>query len=207
MSTRKKAARLGALAAAGALLLACGGSGSDEDRLPRRITVPAGTELRLTLERELGTDSVEEGERFTARVAEPVAVAGHRAVPAGAVVYGRVVGVRRERAGAGPGSGILRITFQTVRVRGGSPILSARVLEVEPAVRSGGEGTRIPAAGGGPAGGPSVGEVLPSGRRGTGVGRAMGTDVVLDAGGVRAVLPEGSGLRVELVDPLRVRTP
>ncbi|MFB6368651.1 MAG: hypothetical protein ABEJ00_03475, partial [Gemmatimonadota bacterium] len=88
-----------ALVAAALALAACGEAGGGADP-PRRITIPTGTELRLTLDQELGPAASEEGDRFTARVAEPVTVGGRVAIPRGAVVHGYVLGVE-ERAGGG----------------------------------------------------------------------------------------------------------
>lgn len=207
-SRREGLVRPGALLLAAAVLAACGGDpGDGDDRSPRRITVPTGTVLSLTLERELGTRSSREGDRFTARVSEAVTVAGREAIPVGSAVHGRVLGVE-ERAG---GARALRLGFQTIRVRGGSPILSARLVEARPEVRSGdGAGEAAATVGGGAAAGAGIGSVVDGGDGaavGAAVGAAAGSGVVLATGDRHAVLPEGSAMRIELAEPLRVRIP
>lgn len=184
-----------ALLAAALALAACGEAGGGADP-PHRITVPTGTELRLTLDQELGPAGSGEGDRFTARVAEPVTVDGRVAIPRGAVLHGYVLGVE-ERAGGGELS--LRLGFQTIRVRGGVPILSARLLGVRPEVRA---VTGDPAERAGKAAG-RIGTVL----GGSGLATGAGSSVVLATPDARAVLPRGSELRIELTGPIRVRTP
>lgn len=206
MKAMREARRLGALVAAGAVLTGCGDPGGGGDRLPRRITVSTGTELRTTLEREIGTRSSEEGDRFTVRVAEAVSVAGREAIPVGAAVYGRVLGIEEARRRGGDPT-VLRVALESVQVRGGSSILSARVVDVDPEVRSGGDVGRTSAAAVAPGAGRSVGSLLPASGPTTGMGSGMGTGVVLAADGLRAVLPAGSDFRIELTDPLRVRMP
>lgn len=188
------AAILAALAVA-----ACGDPGGGADAPPRRITVPTGTEIRVTLDRELGTRASAAGDRFTARVSEPVAVAGRVAVPRGAVLHGRVLGVE-ERGGTGV---VLRLGFLTLRVRGGSPILSARLVEVRPEVRTvaGQPAARVGKAA---AAGGRIGTIV---RSGPDVGAVTGSGVVLATRDARAVLPEGSVMRIELTEPIRVRVP
>lgn len=196
--TRKGPAGPVALVAAALALAACGEPDGGADP-HRRITVPRGTELRLTLDQELGPAASAEGDRFTARVAEPVTVGGRVAVPRGAVLHGFVLGVE-ERAGGGELA--LRLGFQTVRVRGGVPILSARLLGVRPEVRA---VTGDPAEQGGEAaGGGRIGTVLPGGSTLAG---GAGSAVVLATRDARAVLPRGSEIRIELTAPIRVRTP
>lgn len=164
---------------------------------------PRPVALLAALDEQLAATSAREGDRFTARVAEPVPVAGREAVPSGAVVYGRVVGVREARGEEG--TAVVRLAFQIVRVRAGSPILSARLLEVRPEVRSGSGAPKESASRS--AARSAVGTVLPAAAAGTGVDRTLGTGVVLAADGARAVLPAGGELRLELTDPLLVRTP
>ena len=200
--TRTVAARIGALMLAGASGWACADGGRGGEGTVRRATVPGGTEIRLVLGRELGLRASAPGDRFTARVSRTVVVAGRPTVPVGAVARGRVVAVK-DVPGADAGR-ILQLTFETIRVRGESAVLSARIAHVRPeirAARTAGRGVAEIRAGAAAPG--RVGALVGGGRSDP----AVGTGVMVAAGAARAVLPRGSEMRIELNEPLRVRVP
>src|SRR5207249_1574430 len=61
------------------------GAAARPTRVPRvvRSSVPAGTEVRVTLDASLGSSSSHAGETFTARTASPVVAGARVAIPAG----------------------------------------------------------------------------------------------------------------------------
>lgn len=200
---RTVAARIGALMLLGASGWGCADGGRGGEGAVHRTTVPTGTEIRLVLGRELGLRASRPGDRFAARVARSVVVEGRQTVPVGAVARGRVVAVKESRGA--DATRILQLTFETIRVRGESSVLSARIVAVRPEVRvasasraSGRGVTQIRAVAAAPA---QLGTLVGGGRSDA----SVGTGVVLAAGSARAVLPRGSGMRVELIEPLRVR--
>lgn len=197
---RTVATRIGALMLLGASGWGCADGGRGGEGAVHRTTVPTGTEIRMVLGRELGLRVSRPGDHFTARVARSVVVAGRQTVPVGAVARGRVVAVKESRGA--DATRILQLTFETIRVRGESSVLSARIVAVRPEVRTAraaGRGvTQIRAVAAAPA---QLGTLIGGGRSDA----SVGTGVVLAAGSARAVLPRGSGMRVELIEPLRVR--
>ena len=60
-------------------------------------TLPAGTALRVKLERTLTTFSNKRGDSFSGRVAEAISVGGQTIVPAGATVQGHITKVSEPR--------------------------------------------------------------------------------------------------------------
>ncbi|HEX4996976.1 MAG TPA: hypothetical protein VFY29_02055 [Terriglobia bacterium] len=60
-----------------------------------RVTLPAGTTIRVTLSTGVGTDSSAPGSEFTATLAEPILVNGKTVFKRGAEVVGRVIDVQK----------------------------------------------------------------------------------------------------------------
>jgi len=65
------------------------------------LALPAGTALKVKLENTLTTFSNKRGDTFSARVTEPVLVAGKTVIPIGTTVQGRVTKVDEPRRIAG----------------------------------------------------------------------------------------------------------
>lgn len=201
--TRTVATGVGALILAGASAWGCGDGPGREPEVVRRVTVPTGTRLRVALSRELDARTAAAGERFHARVLEGVVASGRRVlVPPGAVVRGRVVAVR-ESDGAAM-TRVLHLCLETIRVRGESPVLAARIVEVRPRIRPGaGTDDRVPALRDRAAPVARIGALVGGGSSDA----SMGTGVVLGTPAADAILPRGSEMRIELNEPLRVRMP
>jgi len=84
-----------------------------------KTTVPAGTSLRVVLQRGVGTDSSDPGAEFSALLADPVVVDGRTVLEKGSPVVGSVVDV--QRAGRVKGRATLKLALTSV-VRDGKAI-------------------------------------------------------------------------------------
>lgn len=60
-----------------------------------KITLPAGTRLRIVLHQGVSTDSSSSGSEFSAALAEPIVINGQTVVERGSQLVGRIVDVRR----------------------------------------------------------------------------------------------------------------
>lgn len=178
----------------------------DDDRAADALIVPAGTELRLTLDDELATRTSEVGDPFEATVSEDVWLAGEAAIPAGATLHGSVTAVQRAE---GDQPGILKLDVESISLRGESWPIDAVVSDVNPETRSEsstaenvakvGVTTAVGAILGRAVGGSTESTVV-----GAAVGAAAGTAIVLSTNGEYSVLPEGSEIRVRLASPLTI---
>ena len=203
--TRTSIIRSSGAAALLAVAAACGGTAGSEG--PQTATLPAGTEMVVELEQEVSTRSHQKGDEFTARLASSVRTDSAAAIPAGAVVHGRVTGV--QQASSDGTKGVVKLQPTSVEMRGASHDLAARVLSADPEVRSEtSTGEAAAKVGGSAAAGAILGRVIGGDGAGAAVGAAVGaaagTGVVLATKDGHAVLPEGSDLRLELTEALTV---
>lgn len=63
----------------------------------RTEVIPAGTRLTVRLNEELSTENRRKGSRFSARVEKPIVVDGRVVVPIGAMAYGTILDVERNK--------------------------------------------------------------------------------------------------------------
>lgn len=179
-------------------------------RIPRipaniQVTVPAGTEIHLSLESGVGSASSHAGDSIAARIVDPV-IAGERvALPAGSMVHGRVSDAVPATKGLGQKAGGLTLSFERVVTPvGAGASLSESVTKIG---ESSGKKTAA-AIGGGAAGGAVLGRVLGhSGRKaalGSVLGGAIGTGVAAGTKGSDVDLPAGSPLTITLSRPLTI---
>jgi hypothetical protein len=167
------------------------------------VTIPAGAVFDARLETAVGSDvSAVEGP-VTARVASDVVIDGRTGVPAGSVLNGTVVGVARP----GKVKGRASVAFRFDRLVAGDTSYElrtetltrrARSTTKEDAMKIG-----IPAVGGAIVGG------IIGGGKGAAIGGATGagagTAVVMSTRGENVHLPAGTPVKVQLVEPIRVR--
>jgi predicted Zn-dependent protease len=162
--------------------------------------VPAGTVLLVSFAQALSSASSEPGDRFTARVAEPVLLNGRVAIAAGSTITGRVVAV--QPAAKLGGRAQLNLEFATLRDASGreSPI----------AASFHGQGksqTKKDAAtiGGAAVGGAILGRAIGKDRKATVlgalVGGAIGTGIAAKNGREEVTLPEGIAIEIHLDSP------
>ena len=79
--------------------------------------LPPGTRISVKMDNEINSRSSSVNDTFTVSVAEPVVVNGVSVIPVGAVLEGRILGVKS--AASGGKGGILEVKFETLRLAGG----------------------------------------------------------------------------------------
>lgn len=200
------------LAAGAALALAgcaTGGGGFEVESGPSTgelaDEVPAGAELVTELEDRLGVEESEVGDEFHLTVDEPVTRAGRTAVPAGALVHGRVTAVHASTGGDDPN--ILKLEFYRIDIRGQSYTLEAEATEVEPETET---VDALQKVGVGAAAGALLGAVLDDDELrgavvGGAVGAAAGTAVALGTRRELGILARGSKVRLRLNAPIQLQ--
>ena len=176
-------------------------------QVPRKIqvTVPAGTELQITLDKAVGSSSSQAGDGFTARITEPVLTGDRVAIPVGSSVRGRVSEAIPAKKGLGDKSGSLSLSFDRVTTASGAggPI-SATFTKV-----ASGSGKKTAGIiGGSAAGGALLGKMFGGKGKNAAVGSvlggAIGTGIAAGTKGAEVDLPAGSPLTIKLDQPLTI---
>jgi hypothetical protein len=170
-----------------------------------RVTIPQGTEIRLTLNASVGSSTSQAGDTFTARTTDPV-VAGNRvAIPSGSTVHGQVSDVIPARKGLKEKAGNITLSFDKVVTPAGfSAPMAATVSSVAP-----GSGKKTAGIiGGSAAGGALLGKIIGGSTKdaalGAVVGGAVGTGIAAGTKGKDVEIPAGSRLTVTLDQPLTI---
>jgi hypothetical protein len=172
-------------------------------------TVPMGTNMALTLNETLSTESNRVGDSFTATLQSPVHDGnGNVLIPAGATVRGRLTGVNK--SGHVGETGILKLAFEAVSFGGRSYAMDGTVVRANPQ-RSNRTSTRsqVGKAAAGAAAGAILGRVIgkdtKSTIKGAVIGAAAGTAIAMGTADVDVVLPAGSSMDVRLDSPIEIR--
>jgi hypothetical protein len=178
-------------------------------RTPTAIgVVPAGSVVSVRLDQQLSTSANEVGDAFSATTTQPLLDdAGSVAIPAGALVRGRVLGV--DGADADGETSMLMLGFESLSSGGRSYAMRGTVVDAHPERRKP-TATRGTAAkvGAGAAVGAILGQIIGKDTEatviGAAAGAAAGTAIALGTRDVEAVLPAGSAMAIRLDAPLRV---
>jgi len=179
------------------------GQGSSSFSGSKDVTVPSGTVLAVEFQQTLSSASSQSGDRFTARVVEPVLVDGRVAIATGSIVSGRVVKVVPSKKMGGRAQ--MNLEFTSLQFASGaeSPISASFHGQ-------GKSQTKKDAAtiGGAAAGGALVGRIIGKDTKGTVlgalVGGAIGTGIAAGNRGQEVTLPEGMTIDIQLNSPFRV---
>ena len=160
--------------------------------------------MSVVLQTSLSTKSTNEGDRFSARVAQPVLVAGKIVIPEGAAVHGHVV--LAEQPGKASGRGRLQLAYDQVEFDGHGYDLDTRSQVYES--RSG-RGKDAALIGGGAVLGGVLGGIVGGSAKDAGkgavIGAAAGTGASLATRGPQLELGAGSTLRFTLDRDVSVR--
>jgi len=166
------------------------------------MTVPSGTVLAVEFRQTLSSAKSRSGDRFTARVVEPVLVDGRVAIATGSIVSGRVVKVLPSKKFGGRAQ--LNLEFMSLEfASGGQSPISASFHG------KGKSQTKKDAAtiGGAAAGGALVGRMIGKDTEATVlgalVGGAIGTGIAANNRGQEVTLPEGIAIEIQLDSPFR----
>jgi hypothetical protein len=183
--------------------------------------LPAGTEIRATLDTPLSTKTSRVGDRFTATISQPIpGNSGGIAIPAGSKIHGEVVQAEEGKTlPALRGRGRLNLRFRDVTYPNGETApLTATLVSVNETKGEGGStaktseegevtsGTKGSTAakdiGIGAGAGTVAGLVFGSALRGLAIGAIAGGGYVLAEKGKDVNLPAESGLVLRLDQPL-----
>lgn len=177
-------------------------------RTAERTTIPRGSVLTLRLDESVSTETHDRGDHFTAEVTQTVrSEDGTVLVPEGAEMRGVVEESQRS---AGPeDQAILALRLESLEVEGRRYPVRATVQQARPEQTEGDTGAETAAKIAiGTAAGALVGQVLGGETEttlgGAAAGAAAGALVALSSRRGDATLPEGSRLRIELVEPVRL---
>ncbi len=174
-----------------------------ERLLAKPVVVPAGTTLTVKLDEAVGSKISEEGQPFTATLANPIMVEGKEVIPKGSTVSGTVTDVKAR--GRFKGEGRLQLVLNSIHVRG-----SDYDIQTNPITRiAKGKGKRTAAmVGGGAAAGAVVGALAGGGKGaaiGAGVGAGAGTAGAGLTGNQQIVIPAESALPFKLATPVEIK--
>jgi len=169
------------------------------------VTIPAGTILRLRVDRGFGSDISRVEDAVPATLARAVVIGGRTILPAGSSASGYVSEAVRPGKVKGRGRVAVRFTRITpqshseqYRMQTRSWVAVAPATKKDDAMKIG-----LPAAGG------AVVGALIDGKKGAGIGAAVGggagTAVVLTTRGKDVRIGRGAILSVRLASPLTVR--
>lgn len=169
------------------------------------MDVPQGTDLVLTLETSVSSDTAKPDQPVRATVAKPVVVSGMTVIPEGARVTGAVVSA--ERSGRVKGRASVSLRFNEVIVMN-TPynISTARISRQAEATK--GEDAKTIGIGAGV--GTAIGAIA-GGKKGAaigaGIGGGAGTGAVLATRGREVTIPAGATLRTTITETVRIVMP
>jgi hypothetical protein len=173
-------------------------------RIGRHVTVPAGTVLRLRVNRGFGSDISRVEDQISATLANPVIVGGRTVLGQGSVASGYVS--QATRPGKVKGRGRVAVRFTRITPAGQDehyPMQTRSWVGVAPATKKQ-DAMKIGAPA---AGGAIVGGII-GGKKGAGIGAlaggGAGTAVVLTTRGKDVRVGRGALLSVRLTAPLTV---
>jgi hypothetical protein len=174
-------------------------------RAAQFVTIPAGTTLRLRVDRAFGSDISRVEDPVSATLVRAVVVDGHAVLPSGSVASGYVADAARP--GKVKGRGRVAVRFTRITPAGDNdryPMRTRSWVAVAPATKKKDALTiGVPAAGG------AVIGALIDGKKGAGIGAlaggGAGTAVVLTTRGKDVRVNRGATLAVRLSEPLTVR--
>lgn len=170
---------------------------------PGPTTIPAGTVVTVRTGQSLSSKTSQEGETFTATVAQPVDVGGAVVIPDGARATGTVVAAHP--LGRFKGGAMLQVRLTSIEINGQSvPVDSSSVARSEK-----GKGKRSATLIGGGAGlGALIGGVAGGGKGaliGALAGGGAGTAGTAFTGNKDIVIPAEYALSFKLLKPVEVR--
>lgn len=185
-----------------ALLLTAVAFGVSMMNRSEAITVPAGTEIQITLNQSIGSDRNISGDLFTATVAQPVLVEGKTVIPKDAPVKGQVTYVHE----SGRVAGVARVCLTLLSVTVDDKEYEIRTSNFSR--RGGNHKKRNWAMIGGGAGGGALIGALAGGAKGAAIGGPIGAGAGIAAATITGkkdfVIRAETLLSFELTAPVEV---
>lgn len=174
-----------------------------ERLMAKPVAVPAGTTLTVKLDEAVGSKISEDGQPFTATLANPIMVDGKEIIPKGSTVSGTVMDAKAR--GRFKGEGRLELVLNSITVRGSEYDIETNTITKI----AKGKGKRTAAmVGGGAAAGAVIGALAGGGKGaaiGAGVGAGAGTAGAGLTGNQQIVLPAESALSFKLASPVEIK--
>ena len=169
------------------------------------MDVPSGTDLVLTLDTPLSSETAKVEQPVRATVAKAVVISGMTVIPEGAAVLGNVVAV--ERSARVKGRALLAVRFNEVTVAGSDYRISTARITRQAEATKGEDATKI---GIGAGVGTAIGAIA-GGKKGAaigaGVGAGAGTGAVLATRGKEVVIPAGATISTTIQETVRITAP
>lgn len=167
------------------------------------VTVPEGTAIGITVDAQLSSEFVHEGDAWTGVVKEPVVIGQTAPIPAGSAVHGVISAVQPAEKGE---RAFLVLTVSSITVNGTSYDIHAGA----DSVIAGSAKTRnIGAIAGGTAAGAIIGKAVGGGGKGALIGGLLGgaaaTGAVVKSKGYQAIVKEGTVLSFKIDRPVKIR--
>jgi hypothetical protein len=186
------------------------GSGASEASraAAREVTIPAGTQLPITLDTTIGSDISRIEQPVAAHLTRPVVIHGDTVLPAGSRVSGVVTDATR--SGRVKGRAHVALRFDAITPGGAAGEGTRYRMETTAVGRTAAAQKKRDAMeiGGATAGGALIGAIA-GGKKGALIGGAVGggagTGVVLSQRGKEVRLPKGTPLTLKLSEPLTVK--
>jgi len=180
-----------------------GDSSSQPAPQPATITIPRGTELRVSVDQTLSSANAQSGDTFDATLLNPVRVGGQTIIPSNARVKGQVV--EAKASGRLSGTAQLAVTLVSVEINH-----QRYNIRTDTLARSGATHKKrdIIAIGGGSALGAIIGGIAGGGKGaaiGAAAGAGAGTAGAAVTGKKNVALPAETALIFRLSAPLRVQ--
>ena len=169
------------------------------------MDVPAGTDLVLTLETAVSSETAKVDQPVRATVAQPVVVSGMTVIPEGAAVTGAVVAA--ERSGRVKGRASIALRFNEVTVMNTPYRISTERIAREAEATKGEDAKKI---GIGAGVGTAIGAIA-GGKKGAaigaGIGGAAGAGAVVATRGKEVGISAGTTLKTTITDSVRILAP
>lgn len=194
--------RAALLAGAFSVFTALASAGPLERRAVREVTLPSGTQLALTLDSYVASDTSRIESPVHAHLRRAVYVGGVEVLPAGTRLSGFVTEARQSARVKGRGRVAFRFTSMTV-ADNHYRVSTSRVVREAPGTKRD-DALKI----GIPAGAGAIIGAIADGKKGAAIGSAVGgaagTGVVLSTRGKDVRLGRGAAVAVRLLQPVRV---
>jgi hypothetical protein len=172
---------------------------------PKKVTIPAGTQITVRLNDGLDTERNQVGDQFHATLGTPIVIDGDTVIPSGAEIVGRVVDVKS--AGRFAGNSALTLELNSLATNG----KTYNVQSNQWSRQGKGEGKNTAVkAGGGAAVGAIIGGLAGGGKGaaiGSVAGAGAGTGVAATKKGEQIKLAPESSLSFLLINSLTVTQP
>ncbi|HZT28925.1 MAG TPA: hypothetical protein VFA33_03510 [Bryobacteraceae bacterium] len=169
-----------------------------------RVTIPAGTAIRVRLDEALDTRRNRVGDRFPATLVAPVTVGDHVVIPQGTRFEGHIV--EAKASGRFRGHGLLGVTLDSFQLNGASYRIDTSAVDRS---SKGHKKRNLVLIGGGSGLGAGIGALAGGGLGaliGAGAGAAAGTTGAFITGKRNVRVPAETLMNFTLRSPVKVRT-